>query len=427
MTVKTAVSRPNILSVPSYQNIFFRLMSQMTLGKLELTLPSGESRTFGSSQIVPSHEVARIRLKSERFFKRCILFGDIGFGESYAEGEWETDSIAKVVRWMILNWENNPGVSGSKVSSLGIGVLKLFNRIQHVFRDNDLAGSEKNIAAHYDLGNSFFETFLDPTLTYSCADFSQGTKSLEEAQIAKFDRLARAALIRQGDHVLEIGSGWGAFAVHLAKNYKARVTTITVSKEQFNKVQERIREEQLTDQIEVKFLDYRKIEGRFDRIVSVEMIEAVGHQHLRSFFEVAERVLKPKGMMGLQVITSADSRYEKLRHGVDWIQKHIFPGSLIPSVGALSEAAIRSSKLQIFSLHDMGSNYPITLKAWHEKFNSNLERVRSLGFDDRFIRNWNYYLGYCEAAFIERHISVVQIVYTRPNNTDIQAVTRAEV
>lgn len=420
MNTNAKLSGANLSFFPIYQSLFLRLLAQMNLGRLELTLPSGETLTIGTPEPVPVTEVARIRITSDRFFKRCILFGDIGFGESYTAGEWETDNITNVIRWMILNWENNPGVSGSRVSAIGLGVLKLFNQIKHALHDNDLSGSEKNISAHYDLGNPLFEAFLDSTMTYSSADFSKGAKSLEEAQLAKFDRLAQSIQIKPDEQVLEIGSGWGAFAIHLAKKYKARVTTITVSKEQFGKVHELIRKERLLNQIEVKFLDYRKIEGKFDKIVSVEMIEAVGHRHLNSFFKVAERALKPKGLMGLQVITSADSRYETLRRNVDWIQKHIFPGSLIPSVGALSDAARKSSQLQIFSLHDMGLDYAYTLKMWRERFNDNIDKIKSLGFDDRFVRAWNYYFGYCEAAFAERHISVKQIVYSRPNNTAIQ-------
>lgn len=419
MRVKTASPKSGVTWLPSYQSFFIGVLSKMTLGRLDLTLPSGETLVFGSPAPVPPDQVARLRVRSPHFFKRCILFGDIGFGEAYTEGEWETDSITRVIRWMILNWENNPGVSGARVSSFGVGLLKAFNRAGHLLRDNDVSGSVKNISAHYDIGNPLFETFLDPTMTYSCADFSGGAKTLEEAQIAKLDRLARSIQVKSGDHVLEIGGGWGAFAVHLAKNYGARVTTITVSKEQLRKIEERVREAGLGDRVEAKFLDYRKVEGRFDKIVSVEMLEAVGHRHLGSFFEVAERVLRPNGLMGLQVITSADSRYDKVRRGVDWTQKHIFPGSLIPSIGALTDAARSSSRFQLFSLHDMGTEYARTLKEWRDRFNGNFPKLSRLGFDERFGRAWNYYFSYCEAAFAERHISVVQMVYTRPNNTDI--------
>ena len=423
MNTKTIESRSGYSIFQSYQDIFLKILSQMKIGRLELSLPSGETLTFGSIDSVPVEFVARIQVRSPLFFKRCILFGDIGFGESYTAKDWDTDSITNVIQWMILNWEDNPSISGSRGSRFGVGILKAVNRCRHLLRDNDQMGSIKNIAAHYDLGNELFETFLDSSMTYSCADFSQGAKTLEEAQIAKLDRLAQSIQIKPGEHVLEIGGGWGAFAVHLAKKYGARVTTITVSKEQLQKIKERIAREELTDKVDAHFLDYRQIHGhfnkQFDKIVSVEMLEAVGHRHFPSFFESVEQVLKPKGLMGVQVITSADSRYDQVRRGVDWIQKHIFPGSLIPSVGALNDAARAKSRLQVFSLHDMGSDYAHTLSIWRERFNSNLSRIKKLGFDEPFIRAWNYYFSYCEAAFVERHISAVQIVYTRPNNSSI--------
>ena len=411
-------------SISRYQAIFLKLLEPMKLGRLELILPSGQKLVFGSESAAPPEHSAVIQIRHENFFKRCILFGDIGFGESYTEGEWDTRDITSVIRWMILNRDHNPGVSGSKVSKMIVGLLKGFNRIQHLKRDNNLQGSVKNISAHYDLGNRFFETFLDPSLTYSCADFSGGATSLYDAQMAKLDRLAQSIQVKRGDHVLEIGGGWGAFAIHLAQKYGAKVTTITVSQEQFSKMNERVREKGLSKQIEVKFLDYRHLEGKYDKIVSVEMLEAVGHKHLKSFFAVAERVLKPNGLMGIQVITSADSRYDQLRRGVDWIQKHIFPGSLIPSVSALIEASTSNSQLQVHSLFDMGTDYAKTLRTWRENFNSHLSEIKNQGFDEPFIRAWNYYLSYCEAAFVERHISTVQMVFTRPNNTEISPTSR---
>ncbi len=419
MSSSAIAVKSSFTKFPNYQRLFLKILEPLKLGQLKLTLPSGQQIIYGSES--GSEYSASIHVRSENFFKRCILFGDIGFGEAYTEGEWDTDDITHVIRWMILNRENNPGISGAKASKFILGCLKILNRIQHLRRDNDLQGSVKNISAHYDLGNKFFETFLDPSLTYSCADFSLGASTLFEAQIAKLDRLAKAIQVRPGDHVLEIGGGWGAFAIHLAKNYGAKVTTITVSKEQYEKMNERIREARLSDKIEVKFLDYRKVDGKFDKIVSVEMLEAVGHEHLNSFFEVAERVLKQDGLMGVQVITSADCRYDELRKSVDWIQKHIFPGSLIPSVSALIEASKANSRLQLHSLFDMGVDYATTLRLWREQFNRSLDEIKEQGFDDRFIRAWNYYFSYCEAAFIERHISTVQMVFTRPNNTKIRS------
>lgn len=378
--------------------------------------PDGESYEFGG---LDGEVEAKLQVHNENFFSRCILYSDIGFGESYVEGDWTTDSITNVIRWMILNWENNPGVSGSRASAAFVGVLRLFHRFKHLTRDNSLKGAIKNISAHYDLSNELFETFLDPSMTYSCADFTLSDSSLEAAQMAKFERLAKSAKIRGGESVLEIGGGWGAFAIYLASKYGCKVTTITISKNQFDKMQQRVQQLGLTGQIDVRFVDYRHVEGKFDRIVSVEMLEAVGHKHLRSFFATADRLLNKNGLLAVQVITSADSRYDQLKEGIDWIQTHIFPGSLLPSLAAMTEATKAVTSLQMFSLHHMGHHYAKTLRIWRENFNAALPRVKHLGFDERFIRSWNYYLSYCEAAFEMRHIDLAQIVYTRPNNIEL--------
>lgn len=300
-----------------------------------------------------------------------------------------------------------------------LGVLRLFNRVQHLRRDNTLSGSRRNISAHYDLSNELFETFLDRTMTYSSGDYTTGAQSLEEAQLSKLDRLAHSLQLKPGEQLLEIGGGWGGLAVHFAKKYGCCVTSLTVSQRQLEVMKKRIDEHDLQGQVEVRLQDYRETQGMYDKIVSVEMIEAVGHWHLGSFFEVAERVLKPTGLMALQVITSADSRYDEIRRSVDWTQKHIFPGSLIPSIGALTDAARLRSAFQMHALFDLGTSYARTLAEWRGRFNSRLDRIREIGFDDRFIRAWNYYFSYCEAAFSMRHISVAQVVYTRPNNLEI--------
>lgn len=403
-------------SVSVYQKIAFGILEKMRRGRLFLELPSGEILKFGANLISDADVTATIKVRSHRFFKRCILFGDIGFGESFSIGEWDTDNITSVIEWMILNRDSNPGASGSSVSNFMLGIFRGLNRVQHVFRDNDLKGSAKNITAHYDLGNEFFQTFLDESMTYSSADFGSGAQTLEQAQKAKMVRLADLVQVKPGDHVLEIGSGWGSFALYLAKERECRVTTVTVSRRQHEAVQKKIRDAGLENQVQVYFQDYRKIEGRFDRIVSIEMIEAVGHNHLPEYFAVAERCLKENGLFGVQVITSADCRYEIIRRNVDWTQKHIFPGSLIPSLAALTQAAGASSCFQMHALHDLGQSYARTLAEWKSRFNASLHRVREMGFDDQFIRAWNYYFSYCEAAFQTRHISVKQILFTRPNN-----------
>jgi cyclopropane-fatty-acyl-phospholipid synthase len=403
-----------------YEKVVLGLFKQMKKGRLTLTLPHGDRLVFGDPDfdVNPSIQ-ASIRVLDQEFFKRCVLFGDIGFGEAYTDGLWETDNLTQVIRWMILNRETHPAMSGSKASNSVLGILRLLNRVQHLRRDNTLSGSRRNISAHYDLSNELFETFLDKTMTYSSGDYTTGAQSLEEAQLAKLDRIAHALELRPGEHLLEIGGGWGGLAVHSAKKYGCRVTSLTVSQKQLEVMKRRIEENSLQGLVEARLQDYREVQGVYDKIVSVEMIEAVGHRHLTSFFEVAERVLKPTGLMALQVITSADSRYDEIKRSVDWTQKHIFPGSLIPSIGALTDAARQKSTFQMHSLFDFGTSYARTLAAWREQFNSRLDRIRELGFDERFIRAWNYYFGYCEAAFAMRHISVAQVVYTRPNNLEI--------
>jgi cyclopropane-fatty-acyl-phospholipid synthase len=302
------------------------------------------------------------------------------------------------------------------VNSIALNIFKCVNKIYHVRRANTLAGSQKNISEHYDLNNDFFATFLDQTMTYSSGYFSPESLSLEESQYAKYDRLARQLKIKSTDHVLEIGSGWGGNAIFLAKKYGCKVTSVTISKEQQKLAMERVHREGLSDKVSVIIQDYRKIEGVFDKIVSIEMLEAVGHQYLETYFEKCQQLLKPDGIFAFQVITSPDCRYDKLRNGVDWIQKHIFPGSLLPSVAAINKAINETGDLTLVDLKDMGLDYARTLHLWFLEFNKNLNKVKTLGFDETFIRKWNYYLNYCEAAFAMRNINVMQMVYSRPNN-----------
>jgi len=386
----------------------------MDKGTLTLSLPDGEQFVFGNGE---SGISATIFVKSQEFYKRIILFGDIGFGEAYVDGLWDTDNITNVINWVLLNIENSPGVSGGNVQALSFNLLKLYNKLFHFKRANTIDGSRKNISAHYDLNNDFFASFLDPTMTYSSAYFYRDGMSLEEAQLAKYERLCQQLHLKQTDHVLEIGSGWGGNAIYIAKKYGCRVTSLTISEEQQRLAIERVKEAGLSDRVNILLKDYRLMEGVFDKIVSVEMLEAVGYKFLDVYFKKCHELLKKNGILALQVITSPDSRYESLRKGVDWIQKHIFPGSLLPSIGAINAAVNRTGDLTMVDLKDFGLDYAKTLKLWRDSFNGNLSKVKSLGFDETFIRKWNYYLCYCEAAFAMRNINLMQIVYTRPNNT----------
>lgn len=395
-----------------YESLVLDMLAKMDQGSLTVALPSGETLTIGNSQGIS----ANITIRSHEFFKRCVLFGDIGFGEAYVDGDWETDNITKVIKWFLLNIENSPGISGSKTKTFALNVLKFFNRFSHWTRANNLSGSKKNIEAHYDLNNDFFALFLDPTMTYSSAYFKEEGMSLQQAQIEKYDRLCKELKLNLGDHVLEIGSGWGGNAIYMAKNYGCKVTSITISEEQLKLARKRVAEENLEHKIKIELLDYRKLQGQYDKIISIEMLEAVGEEYMDVYFEKCNSLLKKNGILALQVITCPDSRYESLKNGVDWIQKHIFPGTLLPSVARINQAINRTGDLTPVDLKDFGLDYAKTLSIWRDQFQKNLSEVKKLGFDDRFIRKWSYYLSYCEAAFAMRNINVMQMVYTRPNN-----------
>ena len=386
----------------------------MEKGTLLITLPSGQEITIGNGEGGVS---ANMSIKDSYFFKRCVLYGDVGFGEAYVEGEWDTNNIQNVIKWFLLNIENAPGVSGSNTQSFFINVLKFFNKIYHAKRINSVGGSRKNISEHYDLNNSFFSLFLDPTMTYSSAYFKEEGMTLEQAQLAKYDRLCQELKLKPEDHVLEIGSGWGGNAIYMAKNYGCRVTSLTISEEQFKLANARIQKENLSDKVTVLLKDYRLLEGSFDKLVSIEMLEAVGAEFYTTYFKKCSELLKKDGIFALQVITCPDSRFENLKNGVDWIQKHIFPGSLLPSVGAINKAINEVCDLTLVDLKDIGLDYAHTLNIWQQEFIKNIDEVKKLGFDDYFIRKWNYYFAYCEAAFAMRNINVMQLVYTRPNNT----------
>lgn len=396
-----------------YEKIVLNLLSSLTKGRLTLTLPSGEVLRIGTGE---GNVNATLRINNTEMYRKSILYGDVGFGESYVDGDWDTDSITNFISWWILNYENNPALSGSKRKFSPMGFLQFLDRIGHLFRSNTRTGSRKNIAEHYDLSNDFYSLWLDTSMTYSSALFRNGAASLEDGQYQKYDRLCRKLRISPDDHVLEIGSGWGGFAVHAVKQYGCRVTTITISKEQYAYAKARFEREGVADRVEIKMMDYRDVDGMYDKIVSIEMLEAVGHDFLPAYFGKVQKVLKPNGLAGFQVITSPDSRYDEFRKGVDWIQTHIFPGTLLPSIAAMNKAVNDTGDMHLVDLKDFGTDYATTLALWREAFNAKIGQIKELGFNDRFIRKWNYYLSYCEAGFAMKNISVVQMIYSRPNN-----------
>ena len=404
-----------ILRAGFYQRAIEQSLARMTLGCLHVTLPGGATRRFGHAPEVTAH----LRINRPEFFKRCVLYGDIGFGEAYVDGDWDTDNLPAVLGWFIENVEQAPGMSGSHAQPAALNLLRLGNRLKHAFRRNSRERSRQNIADHYDLGNDFYKLWLDESMTYSCGIWTSPEQAIEDAQAAKYEALCRTLRLKPTDHVLEIGSGWGGLACHAVKKYGCQVTTLTLSKAQHDYCRERFVREGIGDNAEVRIQDYRDVTGRFDKIISIEMLEAVGERYVDGYFRQCHRLLKHHGLLALQYITSPDSRYRQFVTGVDWIQKHIFPGSLLMSVGRVTEALQRVSDLHIFELRDLGLHYVRTLREWRARFNAHHEELHKLKFDDRFIRKWNYYLSYCEAAFAHRNISVVQAVYTRPNNRSL--------
>ncbi|MEO8382229.1 MAG: cyclopropane-fatty-acyl-phospholipid synthase family protein [Acidobacteriota bacterium] len=396
-----------------YRAAVTRALAAMRCGALTVTLPDGSTVRFGEGENPRRSRYgldARMRIVRDLFFARCARHGDIGLAEGYMAGDWDSDDLAEVIAWFILNAGEEPRKA------------KLADRIRHALRRNSPRNSRRNIADHYDLSNDFFAAFLDPSMTYSSALFDDDPlRTLEAAQEAKFERLCALMELKEGDRVLEIGGGWGAFSRHAARRYGCHVTTITISREQFAWADACRRAQGLEARVDLQLADYRAVRGRFDKIVSIEMIEAVGHQYFDTFFARCSALLEPNGLVALQAIVCPEARYETLRRGVDFIQKHIFPGGLIPSVGALLASVQRSTDFTLRSMGDFGDSYARTLELWAERFEENRERIRALGFDEVFLRKWRYYFSYCLAAFRMRHVSVVQLLLTRPNNHSLQS------
>ncbi len=387
------------------------LLERIQRGRLDLTLPDGTQRQLGGQQ--PGIACA-VHIRDYAFFKRVARDGDIGLGESYMAGEWTTPDLTAVLSNLIANRDllddANP-----RTAVLG----RLVNRLLHLTRANTPGGSRRNISAHYDLSNEFFTQFLDPSLLYSSAVFAGPDDTLEAAQQRKLDILIRLLRLRPEHHVLEIGSGWGAMAIAMARQAGCRVTSITVSQQQFDLATRRVREAGLDGRVEIRMCDYRHVEGRFDRIVSIEMLEAVGHEFLGDYFAAADRVLKPDGLFALQVITIPDQRYAAYRSTPDWIQKHIFPGGHLPSLTALTDAMTRRSAFCVEHLDNIGIHYARTLQAWRERFCAREAQIRALGFDDIFLRTWVYYFSYCEAAFATRTLNNLHLLLSRPGNASL--------
>jgi cyclopropane-fatty-acyl-phospholipid synthase len=351
----------------------------------------------------------RVRIFDPAFYRMVAAQGSVGAGESYMDGHWQCSDLVTLVRILVVNRDLLDAMEGG-LARVGGWALKAWHSLQR----NTRAGSRRNIAAHYDLGNDFFKLFLCENLMYSAAVFDDPAETLEIASTRKLDRICRKLDLKPGEHVVEIGTGWGGFAIHAARHYGVRVTTTTLSKEQRELALARIEEAGLSDRISVLLSDYRDLTGSYDKLVSIEMIEAIGHQYLDTYFAKVRSLLKDDGMALIQAITIEDHRYEVALKAVDFIKRFIFPGSFIPSIHAMQGAIARSTDLKLYNLEDIGPSYALTLRHWRQRFLARLDEVRAQGYPDRFIRMWEFYLCYCEGGFIERSIGDVQLLLTAP-------------
>ena len=373
-------------------------------GTIQLNDSSG-STTIGQGGELQSN----LHVHNPAFFRHAVLGGSLSVAESYLRGDWDCDDLTAFFRIFVRNIETTAQLDRgwSEISSW-------VNRIYHRWHANSKSGSRRNIHAHYDLGNDFFRLMLDDTLAYSSGIFLNPTSTLRDASLEKMDRICRKLDLRATDHLLEIGTGWGGLAIHAAKHFGCRVTTTTISQQQFDAARERIDEAGLSDRVTLLLEDYRDLTGKFDKLVSVEMIEAVGHRYQDTYFRQCSELLKPNGTFVLQAIVIPDRRHAQYLKTVDFIQRYVFPGGCLPSVSSILESMSRVTDLRFVHAEDFGTHYAQTLREWRQRFHERLDDVRGLGFPDRFIRMWNYYLSYCEAAFDERFTGVIQIQFDKP-------------
>jgi len=391
----------------SWLDRFARRAVAARLGALRegrlLLRDNGSTRAFGNG----SGPAARVRVHDARFYRDLALGGHVGAAEAFMDGHWDCDDLSALVRILVRNHD--------VLDSLEKGVARLahpMRRVRHALRRNTRNGSRKNIAAHYDLGDEFFALFLDDTLTYSCAYFERPDATLRDASVAKYERLCEKAGLAPGHEVAEIGSGWGGFALHAARDRRARVTTTTISRKQYEHARARARTAGLRGRVQVLNRDYRLLEGRFDAVVSIEMIEAVGHHFYDTFFGKCASLLKPGGRLALQAITIRDEHYEAARREIDFIKRHIFPGSCIPSPSVLTAAAERAG-FRVREAEDLTPHYVETLKRWRRNFARNRDRILALGFSEEFCRMWEFYFCYCEGGFAERYTGVRQMAFEK--------------
>jgi len=389
----------------------FGMLGKLRGGTLEIACPE-QTCVFGDSG---SSLRACIAVHDERFFSRVLLGGDDAAGDSYVDGDWSSPDVVAVIRVAARNLGQLE--NGNRL--LGFA-SRLYHRIRHRLNRNTVEGSRRNIHAHYDLSNEFFRLFLDRNMVYSSAVYRHGDDSLEDAQEEKLDRICRKLSLSPGDRVLEIGTGWGAFALHASRHYGCTVTTTTISREQHDYAREAFaRGGEAGRRITLLLEDYRNLKGSYNKLVSIEMFEAVGLDFYDAFFSQCDRLLTSDGSMVMQAITMNEHRFPAYKKETDWIQRRIFPGSQLASVREILSSLVRSTRLSMYHMEDIGMHYAYTLAEWRRRFHENIDQVRALGFDEPFCRTWDYYLAFCEGAFRERHIGDVQIMLTKNSNPSL--------
>ena len=384
-------------------------VGQLRGGRLEIHDPLGQV-TAGDER---SDTIIRLHINDAGFYHAVATRGSVGAGESYMDGAWRCDDLVGLIRLLVRNRD--------LLDRMEIGMARfggMAMRGVHALRANTRAGARRNIAAHYDLGNDFFRLFLSEDMMYSSALWAHDADTLEAASERKLARIAEKLQLGPADHVIEIGTGWGGFALHAAGRYGCRVTTTTISREQYELAKARIAEAGLQDRVDVLLSDYRDLRGQYDKLVSIEMIEAIGHAQQREYFGQIGKLLKPDGRALIQAITIEDHRYQQALNSVDFIKRHVFPGCFIPSISSMLEAKTKSTDLALVHLEDFGSSYAKTLQAWRERFLSRLDEVRAQGYDERLIRMWEFYLAYCEGGFRERSIGVAHLLFAKPDCRD---------
>lgn len=387
------------------------LQSMATLRDCRLTVVDAFGETVLGIPATHAAETlhATVYVHDAAFYRAVAMNGSVGAGEAYIDGHWECDDLVALARMLVRNRDR---LDAMETGSARLGGFLM--RAWHALRRNTRRGSRDNIAAHYDLGNDFFAAFLDDNLMYSSALYAADDETLESASTRKLERICRKLQLSASDRVIEIGGGWGGFALYAARNFGCHVTTATISRAQCERARERVRAAGLQDRIDVRLEDYRDLAGRYDKLVSIEMIEAIGHQYLDTYFAKVGALLHPHGMALIQAITIEDHRYLRALRAVDFIKRHVFPGCFIPSVSAMLGAAAKASDLRLYNLEDIGPSYALTLAAWRERFHRARGGIRALGYDERFLRLWEFYLCYCEGGFHERSIGDVQMLFVKP-------------